>query len=82
MNMLRRSTSRKGKGAKEATVQTRIDIGPWTTKSKLAKQAIGKAWAKFFHAEAIPGRKADSPYFSMAVKETQRWGEGIVSPTR
>lgn len=68
---LKRSTSRKGKAA---PVQTRIDTGPWTQKGKNAKAAIGKAWAKFFHTEAIPGVKADNPYFVVACKETQRWG--------
>ena len=57
--MLKRSTSRKGKAVPTPTVQIRIDTGPWTTKSKNAKTAIGKAWAKFFHTEAIPGIKAD-----------------------
>jgi hypothetical protein len=66
---LKRSTSRKGKSQ---PVQTRIDTKPWTSKSKQAKSAIGKAWAKFFHTEAIPGVKADNPYFVVACKETQR----------
>ncbi|GJM98300.1 hypothetical protein PR202_ga15295 [Eleusine coracana subsp. coracana] len=74
MGMLKRSVSRKEKGEK---VQTRIDTGPWTAKSKLARRAIGKAWSKWFLAEAIPGKKADSPYFTSAVKETQRWGKFI-----
>jgi hypothetical protein len=56
---LKRSTSRRGKSE---LVQTRIDTGPWTTKSNQAKSAIGKAWAKFFHTEAIPDAKADNPY--------------------
>jgi hypothetical protein len=47
-------------------------------KSKQAKTAIGKAWAKFFHAKAIPSVKADNPYFMVAVKETQRWGKQIL----
>jgi hypothetical protein len=41
-------------------------------KSKQAKSLIGKAWIKFFHTEAIPGVKADNPYFVVAYKETQR----------
>ncbi|KAK3124751.1 hypothetical protein QOZ80_7BG0592000 [Eleusine coracana subsp. coracana] len=80
MGMLRRITSRRG-SQREATVQTRIDTGPWTYKAKTAKQAIGRAWAKFMHAEAIAGAKADSPYFIAAIKETQRWGQGVPSPT-
>jgi hypothetical protein len=47
-------------------------------RSKQAKIAIGKAWAKFFHTKAIPGVKADNPYFMVAVKETQRWGKQIL----
>ncbi|TVU34001.1 hypothetical protein EJB05_15822, partial [Eragrostis curvula] len=81
LNMLRRSTSRKGTGAKEATKQTRIDTGPWSAKGKIAKSAIGRAWAKFYHAEAINGSKADNPYFAAAIKETQLWGKDIPSPT-
>jgi hypothetical protein len=69
---MRMSTSRKGKSE---PVQTRIDTGPGTSMSKQAKSAIGKAWAKFFYTEAIPGAKADNPYFVVAYKETQRWGK-------
>jgi hypothetical protein len=72
IDRLKRSTSRKGKSD---PVQTRIDTGPWTSKSKQAKSAIGKAWAKFFHTEAISDAKADNPYFVMTCKETQRWGK-------
>jgi hypothetical protein len=64
---LKRTTSRKGRSE---PIQTWIDTRPWTTKSKQAKSAIGKAWAKFFHTEAIPGAKADNPYFVVACKET------------
>ena len=42
--ILKRSMSSKGK----QTVQTRIDTGPWTAKSKTGKPAIGRAWANFF----------------------------------
>jgi hypothetical protein len=66
---LKRSTSRKGKSE---LIQTRIDTWPWTSKSKQAKSAIGMAWAKFFHTKAIPGAKADNPYFVVACKKTQR----------
>jgi hypothetical protein len=51
--------------------QTRIDMGRWSTKGKQAKTAISKAWAKIFHTEAIPGIKADNPYFVVMVKETK-----------
>jgi hypothetical protein len=65
-------TTRKGKSQ---PIQTRIDTGPWISMSKQAKSAIGKAWAKFYHMEAIPGAKADNPYFIVACKETQRWSK-------
>ena len=70
--MMRRSMSQKS--CSREWVQIRIDTGPWTAKSKLAKSAIKKPWSKFFHTEAIAGRKADNPYFISAIKETQRWG--------
>jgi hypothetical protein len=69
---LKRSTSRRGKSE---PVQTRIDTGPWTIKSKQSKSTIGKARAKKIHTEAIPGVKVDNPYFVVACKETQRWGK-------
>ncbi|KAK3118492.1 hypothetical protein QOZ80_9BG0700110 [Eleusine coracana subsp. coracana] len=78
LGMLRRSTCVRGTKEK---VQTRIDTGPWTAKCKAGKNAIGRIWSKWFHIECIPGRKADNPYFQVAVKETQRWGEGITVPT-
>jgi hypothetical protein len=40
----------------KASVQTWIDIGPWTSKGKSAKEAIGRAWSKWFHVSGIPGR--------------------------
>ena len=55
--------------------QPRIDTGSWTQKGKNAKEAIGKAWSKFFHIAGVPGRQADSPYFVSAVRETQKWGK-------
>jgi hypothetical protein len=63
---------------KSTTVQTRIDTGPWSTKSKEAKTAIGKALVKFFHTKAIPGVKVDNRYFMVTVKETQRCGKQIL----
>jgi hypothetical protein len=41
---------------------------------KQTKATNGKAWAKIFHTETIPGIKADNPYFVIAVK-------GISIPT-
>jgi hypothetical protein len=58
-----------------APVQTRIDTGPWTSKEKSAKEAIGRAWSKWFHVSGIPSRNADNPYFISAVKQTQQWGK-------
>jgi hypothetical protein len=69
---LKRSTSRKGKSE---PIQTRIDTRPWTSKSKQVKSTISRVWVKFFHIEAIPGAKADNPYFVVACKDTQRWGK-------
>jgi hypothetical protein len=57
-----------------APVQTRIDIGPWTSKGKSVKKAIGRAWSKWFHVSGIPGRNADNSYFISAVKQTQQLG--------
>jgi hypothetical protein len=55
----------------KAPVQTRIDTGPWTSKGKSAKEAIGRAWSKWFHVSEIPGRNAGNPYFISAVKQSQ-----------
>jgi hypothetical protein len=67
LGRLRRSSLQR---AKSTQTQTRIGMGPWSTKIKQAKTDIGKAWAKFFHTESIPGVKADNPYFVVVVKET------------
>jgi len=85
--LLRRVTSqREGRSQRpgdfdlqraKAPVQTRIDTGPWTSKGKSAKEAIGRAWSKWFHVTGIPGRKADDPYFISAVKQTQQWGKTL-----
>jgi len=56
-------------------MQPRIDISSWMKKGKNAKEAIGKAWSKFFHIAGVSGRYADSPYFVSAVRETQKWGK-------
>ena len=61
----------------KAPVQTRIDTGPWSSKGRSAKEAIGRAWSKWFHVSGIPGRNADNPYFISAVKQTQQWGKKI-----
>jgi hypothetical protein len=60
--LFRRVTSQREKprdfdaARAKAPVQTRIDIGPWTSKGKSAKEAIGRAWSKWFHVSGIPGR--------------------------
>jgi hypothetical protein len=46
------------------STQPRIDIMPYGG----AKERLGKTWAKWFHANDIPKRKADCPYFVAAVK--------------
>jgi hypothetical protein len=33
--------------------------------------------AKWFHANDIPGRKADCPYFRSAIKLAQECGQGV-----
>jgi hypothetical protein len=81
--MLRRSSSaRQTPGVTDYNLasargmtQPRIDTGPWTKKGKNAKEAIGRAWSKFFHIAGVPGRQADNPYFVSAVRETQKWGK-------
>jgi hypothetical protein len=45
-----------------------------------AKVRLGKAFAKWFRSEDIPGRKADNPFVS-AVKLAQELGEGVAIPT-
>jgi hypothetical protein len=77
----RRATSQREKyrdfDAARATapVQTWIDTGPWTSKGKSEKEAIGRAWSKWFHVSGIPGRNTDNLYFISAVKQTQQWGK-------
>ena len=60
-------------GGRRGMTQPRIDTGSWTQKGKNVKEAIGKAWSKFFHIVGVPGRQADSPYFVSAVRKTQKW---------
>jgi hypothetical protein len=75
LGRLRRLSSQM---AKSTPVKTRVDMGPWSTKSKQAKTVIDKAWAKIFHTDAIPSVKADNPYFVVTVKETHRWGKQVL----
>ena len=62
-------------GGRRGMTQPRIDTGSWTLKGRNAKEAIGKAWSKFFHIAGVPRRQADSPYFVSTVRETQKWGK-------
>ncbi|XP_051227163.1 uncharacterized protein [Lolium perenne] len=74
---LRRLGRDAGHVPRQAPRQTPIDrIDNKETRSKL-----GKAWAKMFHANGIPGRKADCPYFRSAMKLTQQLGPGMFIPT-
>jgi hypothetical protein len=68
-------------GGRRGMQQQRIDTGSWTQKGKNAKEAIGKAWGKFFHYVGISGRNADNPYFVSAVRETQKWGKYLYLET-
>jgi hypothetical protein len=78
--LFRRATSQRERrrdfdaARAKAPVQTRIDTGSWTNKGKIAKEAIGQAWSKWFHVSAIPDRNADNLYFISSVKQTQQWG--------
>jgi hypothetical protein len=44
------------------------------------KEKLGIALAKKFHANDIPGRKADCPYFRSALKLAQQLGDGVPIP--
>lgn len=57
-------------------VQRRVDV----MLTAGTKEKLGKSWAKWFHANDIPGRKADCPYFRSALKLTQQLGEGVQIP--
>jgi hypothetical protein len=76
--LFRRATSQRERprdfdaARAKALVQIRIDTGPWISKGKIAKEAIWRAWSKWFHVLGIPGRNADNPYFISTVKQTQQ----------
>jgi hypothetical protein len=42
---------------------------------------IGRAWSKWFHANDIPGHKANYPYFIGVVKLTQDLSKGVPPPS-
>ena len=62
--MFRRATSQRESlvvedynltaGGRRGMTQPRIDTGFWTQKGN-AKEAISKAWSKFFHIAGVPG---------------------------
>ncbi|PWZ06027.1 hypothetical protein Zm00014a_001860 [Zea mays] len=45
-----------------------------------SRDNLGKALAKWFHANDIPGRKADCPYFRSTIKLAQECGQGVHIP--
>ena len=53
--------------------RSRAQAQPWVDVmlEGVSKEQIGKAWAKWFHANDIPGRKASCPYLRSAIKLTQ-----------
>jgi hypothetical protein len=57
-------------------VQPRIDV----MLERGHKEKLGIALAKWFHANDIPGRKADCPYFHSALKLAQQLGDGVPIP--
>ncbi|TVU07208.1 hypothetical protein EJB05_47252, partial [Eragrostis curvula] len=61
-----------------APVQPRIDRA---FNIKEFKEKLGRAWAKWYHANDIAGKKANCPYFRAAIKLTQQLGEGVPCPT-
>jgi hypothetical protein len=67
-------------GGEECTNKGLIQ-GLGRRRKKNAKEAIGKAWGKFFHYVGITGRNADNPYFVSAVRETQKWGKYLYLET-
>jgi hypothetical protein len=46
-----------------------------------ATTKLGKAWAKWFHRNGIPGTKADCPYFRRTMELTQQLGASALVPT-
>lgn len=61
----------------KASSQPRVDI----MLQGDSKMRLGKIWSKWFQANDIPGRKADCPYFTAAIKLTQQLGEGVSAPS-
>jgi hypothetical protein len=87
--LLRRSGSRRdtpvvvedynlAAGRRSGMDQPRIATSSWTQKGKNAKEAIGKAWSKFFHIAGVLGRQADNP-FLLVRSERHRSGVKFLS---
>jgi hypothetical protein len=57
-------------------VQPRIDV----MLEKGHKEKLGIALAKWFHANDIPGRKADCSYFHSTLNLAQQLGDGVPIP--
>ncbi|KAJ1268243.1 hypothetical protein BS78_07G121200 [Paspalum vaginatum] len=47
---------------------------------KKATSKLGKAWAKWFRSNGIPGTKADCPFLCRAIELTQQLGDGELVP--
>uniref|UniRef100_J3NDC8 Uncharacterized protein n=1 Tax=Oryza brachyantha TaxID=4533 RepID=J3NDC8_ORYBR len=45
-----------------------------------AREKLGRSLAKWFHANDIPGRKANYPFFRAAIKLAQQLGEWVHIP--
>ncbi|AQK40726.1 hypothetical protein ZEAMMB73_Zm00001d024167 [Zea mays] len=45
-----------------------------------SREKLGKALAKWFHTNDISGRKANCPYFRLAIKLAQECGQGVHIP--
>ncbi|TVU06728.1 hypothetical protein EJB05_49956, partial [Eragrostis curvula] len=52
-----------------------------TLSSEETASELGKAWAKWFRSNGIPGIKADCPHFRRAMELTQQLGAGERVPT-
>ncbi|KAM0914219.1 hypothetical protein ACQ4PT_011657 [Festuca glaucescens] len=63
----------KGQGDTQQTMETCIN------KAEYAED-LGRAWSKWFHANDIPGHKANCPYFKAALKLMLSLPKGVPLP--
>jgi hypothetical protein len=56
-------------------IQSRIDKSLFSKTGTNVAHFIGKQWANWFYANAIPRHKANSLYFISVFKEIQKHGE-------